>query len=458
VTGISIDFMAMTLPVAPLPVPAAPKSGFANIIAGITAAYPPASMLSEELPADTSLPFDRQDLAGGDAGSDEELDDDSLIIVDPAFLAPVVALPIIPAPVIGAPSRTGTIRGIDPVPVAARQSPAPATPVVQMPVQTEAVEADAPSTPDSDVAGQAPLPDLDPEADLPPADRAAIARVIANAARAKDAAPTAQPQPVAPQTEPTPSVDTQARSAAMISAAPPVSRPVVSRTVSPPVTRGRQVDAAPVEAESVLKTTPMQDHRVLPPQPVIVSNAPVPPVAIGRPAAAEEPALPVGIAAEAPAAPAAMILPTAPTAPAPIRESVIGDRPHVIDTGRTDWIENLVDRIDEVRSHGGSRITQLRLLPDALGTVDVRIEHNGDRVNVHFTADTAQARTLLADATSRLSDLADARGLKLGDTGVQQGPGGQRHAEQDRQDARPNHTPMTADTDTTADETADRLA
>lgn len=454
-TGISIDFMAKTPPMAPLPVPPAAKTGFANLIAGMAAAYA-APAISKELPGDTSLPLDRQDFAGGDAGADEGLDDNSLIIVDPSFLAPVVALPITPAPVIGAPSRTGTIRGIDPVPVAARQSQAPVTPIVQTPaLQTVAGEADAPSTSDGDTAGQAPLPDLDANADLPPADRAEIAKAIANAARAKEAAPTTQ-QPTSPQPAPTPaqsipSTDAQARSATAISAVPLVSRPVVSRTVSA-LSRANG-------AESELKTAPVQDHRIFPPQPVVTLNTPVPPVAVGLPAVAEEAALPIGIATDAPAAPAAMIFPTAPTAPAPIRESVIGDRPHAIDTDRADWIESLVDRIDEARGHGGSRITQLRLLPDALGTVDVRIEHNGDRVNVHFTADTAQARALLADATSRLSDLADARGLKLGDTGVQQGPGGQRHAEQDRQDAsRPNHAPVTADTDTMADETADRLA
>ncbi|WP_136163014.1 flagellar hook-length control protein FliK [Sphingomonas flavalba] len=90
-----------------------------------------------------------------------------------------------------------------------------------------------------------------------------------------------------------------------------------------------------------------------------------------------------------------------------------------LDTGRAEWIEALVDRIDAQRAEG-SRIAHLKLRPDALGGVEVRIRHDGDRIHVAFATETAQARSLLADAAPRLAELADARGLKLGDTGVQQ--------------------------------------
>lgn len=90
-----------------------------------------------------------------------------------------------------------------------------------------------------------------------------------------------------------------------------------------------------------------------------------------------------------------------------------------LDTGRAEWIEALVDRIDAQRAEG-SRIAHLKLRPDALGGVEVRIRHDGDRIHIAFATETAQARSLLADAAPRLAELADARGLKLGDTGVQQ--------------------------------------
>ncbi|WP_414899969.1 flagellar hook-length control protein FliK [Sphingomonas flavalba] len=129
-----------------------------------------------------------------------------------------------------------------------------------------------------------------------------------------------------------------------------------------------------------------------------------------------------------------------------------------LDTGRAEWIAALVDRIDAQRAEG-SRIAHLKLRPDALGGVEVRIRQDGDRIHVAFATETAQARALLADAAPRLAELADARGLKLGDTGVQQqdrqAPDQRRPVDERLPDA---PAPAVALTDTDATAPSGRIA
>jgi flagellar hook-length control protein FliK len=77
-----------------------------------------------------------------------------------------------------------------------------------------------------------------------------------------------------------------------------------------------------------------------------------------------------------------------------------------------------------LRDEANARDTRIRLVPDALGGVDVSLRKDGDTLHVHFTADTQATRTLLTDAQPRLAELADARGVKLGQTSVDAGTGG----------------------------------
>ncbi|MCW3846924.1 flagellar hook-length control protein FliK [Sphingomonas sp. LB-2] len=123
-------------------------------------------------------------------------------------------------------------------------------------------------------------------------------------------------------------------------------------------------------------------------------------------------------------------------------------RPHVvqavadaqqaaIDTRRSEWMSQTIDRIEALRDSPNSRETSIRLSPDALGTVDVSIRHEGDRVHVRFTAENAQARTLLTEAQSRLTEIAEARGLKLGQTSVDSGVSGGTAGQGQRHDAAP---------------------
>jgi flagellar hook-length control protein FliK len=107
-----------------------------------------------------------------------------------------------------------------------------------------------------------------------------------------------------------------------------------------------------------------------------------------------------------------------------------------LDMHRQEWMTNMIDRIDALRDSSGSRETNIRLSPDALGTVDVSIRQEGDRVHVRIHAATPEARALLAEAHPRLAELAEAKGIRLGQTDFQAGSSGQNAGQQgQRQDA-----------------------
>lgn len=99
-----------------------------------------------------------------------------------------------------------------------------------------------------------------------------------------------------------------------------------------------------------------------------------------------------------------------------------------LDMRRQEWMGAMVEHIEALRDASprnlNTRETNIRLAPDALGSVDISIRHEGDRVHVRFTAENANARALIADAQPRLAELAEARGLRLGQTSVDAGVAG----------------------------------
>ncbi len=125
-----------------------------------------------------------------------------------------------------------------------------------------------------------------------------------------------------------------------------------------------------------------------------------------------------------------------PTAEAP-RTHAVPATPDVqqpaLDLRRHEAMTSMIERIEAMRDTPGARETSIRLSPDALGTVDISIRHDGDRVHVHFSADTPAARAALAEAQPRLAELAESRGLRLGQTSIDGGAAGQGQ----RQDAAP---------------------
>lgn len=118
-------------------------------------------------------------------------------------------------------------------------------------------------------------------------------------------------------------------------------------------------------------------------------------------------AAPASLGAPAPAA----VFPSAPAAQTDTQSAPI-------DMRREDWARALIDRIDASQDVANARDTRIRLVPDALGKIDVALHRQGDTLHVHFTADVPATRALLVEAQPSLAALADARGLRLGDASV----------------------------------------
>ncbi len=111
-----------------------------------------------------------------------------------------------------------------------------------------------------------------------------------------------------------------------------------------------------------------------------------------------------------PAAPS--IAAGAPVSPLTIKTSEAHQAP--LDMRQERWPHAMIERIEILRDAADATDTRIRLVPDALGAIDVSMRKDGDTVHVHFNADQAATRTLLQDAQPRLVELAEARGLKLG--------------------------------------------
>ncbi|MEG3087494.1 flagellar hook-length control protein FliK [Sphingomonas sp. PB4P5] len=97
-----------------------------------------------------------------------------------------------------------------------------------------------------------------------------------------------------------------------------------------------------------------------------------------------------------------------------------------LDLNQDSGLQGMIDHIEVLRDDADARDTRIRLVPDALGAVEVSVRKEGDRVHVHFTAEHAASARLLSEAQPRLADLADARGVKLGQTSVDSGAGNAR--------------------------------
>lgn len=84
-----------------------------------------------------------------------------------------------------------------------------------------------------------------------------------------------------------------------------------------------------------------------------------------------------------------------------------------LDTADARWPQAMVQHIERLRDAADAASTRIRLLPDALGPVDVSVRRDGDAVHVHLAAPFAETRQLLQDAQPRLTEAAEQRGLKL---------------------------------------------
>jgi hypothetical protein len=253
--------------------------------------------------------------------------------------------------------------------------------------------------------------------------------------------------PIAPATVPvgdTPRPATPAVAPAMT----PVMAPVVVAAVVAPTL---VLAAAPALAGP----TPVATPRVAAPRGEAATGTPVIEMAdtsvAGSPPAAPSPvasALPTAPdPARAAAAPAAEVFGAAIRAAvgkdddaAPRRESVdsgplpvgaVGLEPqrHAVaaagyvqqaplDTRQDNFPDQMIDRIERLRDDANANDTRIRLIPDALGQIDVTMRRDGDAVHVHFAAEQSATRALLENARPQLADIAASRGLNLGQTSV----------------------------------------
>ena len=95
----------------------------------------------------------------------------------------------------------------------------------------------------------------------------------------------------------------------------------------------------------------------------------------------------------------------------------------MLDMRQERWPQAMIAHIEALRDTADAGDTRIRLIPDALGTIDVAVTRDRDTVHVQFTAEQAATRTLIQDAQPRLAALAEERGLRLGQTVVDAGAG-----------------------------------
>lgn len=152
-----------------------------------------------------------------------------------------------------------------------------------------------------------------------------------------------------------------------------------------------------------------------------------------------------------PAAFAEIVRPHAIAAAADVQQGAL-------DMRRQEWIGQMVEHIEALRDAAPARETRLSLSPEALGKVDVAIRQDGDRIHVHFATETQAARQLLADAQPRLAELAEARGVKLGQTSVDSGGAGQGSRERQPDLPPQSFAPRAPEAPDATTETDDRIA
>ncbi|MBM6578128.1 flagellar hook-length control protein FliK [Microvirga sp. SRT01] len=335
-----------------------------------------------------------------------------------------------------------------------------------VPIAGALVQQPAPKAP----AGVAPAPPRDEVAEMAAAMNATIT------APAPVTVATSHPDPVG------------ARDGAPVLATPPAfsatpaPTPVASPPPTLPITTGAASPITPAAATPPLVTTPVTVAEV----PVAARTIDKPAIETRadavRPASAPDlsPA-PVGTTAAAgivfgaaklaaqrseredrtlTLGSEALAATTAPAERLAVAATQGGNQPSLNMTDQR-WPHAMVAHIealrDAVADAANAADTRIRLVPDALGGIDIGVRQDGDTLHVHFAADQPQTRALLQEAQPRLAEAAEARGLKLGQTsvGTDAGHSQQRQQQQPHQSAAQPVRRNSFTATTSADETGD---
>jgi flagellar hook-length control protein FliK len=123
--------------------------------------------------------------------------------------------------------------------------------------------------------------------------------------------------------------------------------------------------------------------------------------------------------------------PLAPTSPAPTlhKLDLAAAFPAPVPLPSPRFAEEVGARLQWIAEQQGGEAT-LRISPDGLGPVEIRLKLDGDRVELGFTATQQETRQALQDALPKLREMLAQQGLQLGHADV-----GQKHAQSSNEDA-----------------------
>lgn len=449
-------FPVAASPIAPI---AMPGDGFAAMLEGMVPAPPIDGVPVLKPMIGTPLPPERQEFAG---------DMPPILAGDPEdVVAALPPAPLAEQPTVGIPVAKATEESVtetlpDPVAPAPDVKPVVSPPprwdahgasrlvlaqvLPQVPAPAPRVALPFPNEPLIEVVEdeineetEVPAPETAVAAPLPPAARPAPATIPVPPVPAlvTEAERPAPPAPGQPTDRPEPAL--RQPLAHFVPAQIPAAAPAAAANAAPsPAT---PVPPAPAPQPAVTAQPP--HNFTLPPEIAREIAQLVRPPATGTDTDAPE-LLP----ADSESRPAPSVQAT-PQPAAPLhRDFAVVHRP-AIDTSRAEWMQAMIERIAEMPQADGRREAQIRLLPDALGAIEVKIVERQERLHVTLNADSAQARQLLTDAAPRLHELAEARGLRLGQTGIGGGESQDRRPATEQQPQAAPLRPRSATADAT---------
>lgn len=333
-------------------------------------------------------------------------------IADCEMPAPVADSSTTPAPLAAAPkpleSNNGPLQ-----PIADASPPRPNAPVGAVPVTDTAapvranVRAMPPAAPDRVAIPVSPVTNagIRPLADPLPA-----ILVVDTPVMAPLTAPTVQPDILVADTLPVGEPGT----AAAIKPAKPLPEAIRDPIAGMAETRLREAVAKRLEIQPV--ALPVRDSGATLAAAAAIRAAPAIATTLVESAAVTSPtSAPLDAGQLAPVAAGAPAAPPVGTA-----------QQAGIDLTQDQGMHRMIDRIEHLRDAFDTRETRIRLIPDALGPVDISVRRDAtsDSVQVHFTAAEAGTRQLIADAQQRLVEIADSRGVRIERATVDAGSSG----------------------------------
>src|SRR5690606_7540816 len=105
-------------------------------------------------------------------------------------------------------------------------------------------------------------------------------------------------------------------------------------------------------------------------------------------------------------------------------------RPVQAPVGSSQWADEIASRLT-LMAEQGKQAASLRLSPEHLGPLAIRISINDDQASVWFGAAHADTRAAIEHALPRLREIFESQGMSLAGAGVyQHTPRGQQHGAQ----------------------------